>query len=130
MQRTVILVSGSRNWVDEEAVYKRLVRYPQVDSVLIHGGARGADLICAAKARSLSFQTHCYNYFKDLGKAGGPKRNSCMLGAAINMIRFGYKPFFEAFPMTDSVGTYDMIRKIKEYNNDDRCIVPFAIHIA
>jgi hypothetical protein len=48
-----ILVTGSRNWDDEHAIEKVLhnafiTAGSRMDTVLVHGGARGADTIAAA----------------------------------------------------------------------------------
>lgn len=84
-----ILVTGSRNWDDEEAIYDALmeVRYTPGERVtLVHGGASGADEIAARLARDMGFHVEVHNAeWKRYGNGAGPIRNLHMvsLGADI-----------------------------------------------
>lgn len=52
-------MTGSREWADHATIYRALVQV-MVESedrpVLVHGGARGADLMASAIARRLGFE--------------------------------------------------------------------------
>lgn len=50
-----ILLFGSRTWTDYEAIRQRLVKFP-ADTVVIHGGAGGADSLGGRVAKSLGFE--------------------------------------------------------------------------
>jgi hypothetical protein len=53
-----ILCTGSRDWTDAEtiraAIRQAALRCP--DAVVVHGAARGADLLAGAAARALGLQ--------------------------------------------------------------------------
>jgi len=74
-----VLVCGSRDWCNEAVVRKALTLLP-VGTVIIHGGARGADTIADTIARALKFEVRVYPAdWIGGGKAAGPIRNSRML---------------------------------------------------
>lgn len=84
---------------------------------IIHGGAKGADLIADEWAvvnwcPILEFKADWDKY----GKSAGPIRNQ-------QMIDEGKPDFFIAFPTENSVGTWDMIRRC-----DKAKIKGIAIH--
>ena len=103
---TRILVTGSRNWKDEEAIRRELEEFPQ-GTPLAHGAAPGADRIADKVGRSLhlivvpfpaDWQRH--------GNGAGPIRNQRMLDE--------FRPTLViAFPLPESVGTWDMVRRAK-----------------
>src|SRR5512146_256267 len=74
-----VLVCGDREWDDFDLIYERMGGLPE-GSVVIHGGARGADKLAgrAAKERGHKVQVFVADWDK-LGKSAGPRRNSQML---------------------------------------------------
>ena len=91
-----ILVTGSRYWANEtrirEELLKQFVRFkPQSETILVNGGATGADSLAAhvwGKA-GLPVETH-YAEWDTHGKAAGPIRNQKMvdLGADVCLAFF------------------------------------------
>lgn len=47
-----VIVCGSRNWTDREQIANRLFALP-VDSVIVHGRAKGADQIAGQESQKL-----------------------------------------------------------------------------
>lgn len=74
-----LLVCGSRNWTDVDAVAERLEKY--LPSVIIHGGCpSGADRTAAGWAHVFQVPTEVFPANWTLnGKAAGPIRNRQML---------------------------------------------------
>jgi hypothetical protein len=84
-----ILVTGSRDWDDEETIYYALrddVPFLDRQPVVVHGTAKGADSIADAAARALRYRVerHPANWQIN-GKRAGFIRNAHMvnLGADI-----------------------------------------------
>lgn len=83
-----ILVTGSRDWADYPAVVAAIAEAANGDpaAVVVHGGARGADLMADTAARSLKLgvEVHPANW-QALGKSAGILRNRFMvdLGADV-----------------------------------------------
>jgi hypothetical protein len=87
-----ILVTGGRNYDDAEVVWDALSKIDSASSippgeiVLIHGGASGADRLCAAAAKELGWQTEVYHAHWDLhGKMAGPLRNAEMADSGADL---------------------------------------------
>lgn len=118
MKRTAVLITASREWTDHARMFERLKRYPK-GTILIHGGARGGDLIAASIGRQLGFTIHEYPYFGDLGNAGGHARNRCMFAVLLMIMKHGFDCYVEAFPKGESRGTRGMISHVRAYNSDD-----------
>ena len=74
----VVLVCGSRKWTDPEPIRKALQWLPE-GSVIIHGGAAGADSLAGLVAESLGHHVAVIkaNWLRH-GKSAGPKRNAAM----------------------------------------------------
>lgn len=119
MTRIAILVTGSRDWTDREALEGALAEVcrqasPRL-SVLIHGDARGADQMAAAYAecdwgiRPLAMPAP----WGDYGKRAGVMRNAWMVDLLVNLRACGYECHVIAFPLPTSVGTYDCIRRAR-----------------
>lgn len=125
MTRTAVLVTGSRNWTDYATIRARLALYP-AGTILIHGdcGAllpekerasyydwhKGADKIAEDVGRERHFNIWPLPYFADLGKRGGPARNSCMLNILAQLSGSGFVCAVEAFPIGASAGTRGCIK--------------------
>jgi len=106
-----ILVTGSRYWRDlhtvevalREVWLKHHAGAAPEDTVVVHGGARGADACAAVLAPRMGFKVEEHPADWDRhGKAAGPIRNQYMvdLGADVCL----------AFPIGESRGTRDCIR--------------------
>jgi hypothetical protein len=73
-----VLVSGDRDWTDTELTLQRLLTLP-IDTVLVHGGAPGLDLIAAEIGKYLGFTIYKEPAkWKLYGRAAGPIRNERM----------------------------------------------------
>lgn len=97
-----VLVCGSREWDDAQAVSRFLASYGCHDTV-IHGAARGADMLADKVARSRRCTVESYPAdWEQHGKAAGPIRNQQMLdeGRPSLVIAFG-----------QGKGTDDMVRR-------------------
>lgn len=100
-----ILVTGSRDFDDDELMLKALLWARQtfnpdgLDRItLVHGGARGADLIASDWAPALGFsQEEHPAYWNNHGKAAGHIRNWEMVKAGADICL--------AFPLGESRGT-------------------------
>lgn len=106
--RTVIITSGTRaeSEATKRAVWDALLPFKDLPYViLIHGAATGADTYAKKTGMHFGWEVHGYPYFKDLGAAGGPKRNVAMTGVAQVLLRAGFVGHGLAFPDDKSVGT-------------------------
>lgn len=101
-----VLVCGGRDFSDETAVINALFRLEEEHgdfTEVVHGGARGADILAGkfARLRRASEIIFRANWKRD-GKAAGPLRNQRMLNET--------KPSLViAFP--GGRGTADMVRR-------------------
>lgn len=74
-----VLVCGSRTWNDARTVRERLWALPR-GTTIIHGAARGADILAATQARSLGLAERAFPAdWRGLGKRAGIIRNLAML---------------------------------------------------
>lgn len=108
----IVLVCGGRDYKDIETANFVLdaLHKEHKFTLLIQGGAKGADLFARAWARSrgVKFETEDANWEKH-GNAAGPIRNELMLTM--------YSPnLVVAFP--GGPGTEDMVRKSKAHGVD------------
>lgn len=108
--RFVVIVTGSRSWTDERSMNRRLCRYPQ-GTLVIHGGAKGADMIADEIASDLGFRILVEPYFSDSGNLGGPLRNELLIDLGCTYARHGYLVTVEAFPLQGCTGTLDCMRR-------------------
>lgn len=106
-----VLVCGSRDWFDWGPIERELAKLPP-GTIIVHGGARGADTIAGEVARRLGFEVRRYPADWDrFGKGAGPIRNAQMLreehrpSEPIDMVLAFSKNF------AASRGTADMVRK-------------------
>ena len=81
-----VLVTGSRDWADRQAIAAALRDWQAPGAVLVHGGARGADRIAAALWRSwgLRDEPHPADWHRH-GRAAGPIRNQQMVAAGADV---------------------------------------------
>jgi hypothetical protein len=100
-----ILVCGGRDYINKSKVFQVLNLYTSVQ-VIIHGAARGADLLAREWAvihnvPELAFKADWDRY----GLGAGPRRNAQMLAE-------GHPDLVIAFP--GGRGTADMIKKARK----------------
>ena len=76
-----LLVCGSRKWSDAETIRAWLRRMP-AGTIVVHGGAAGADTLAGEVARELGFEVRVYPAEGTrFGRSAGPRRNEQMLAA-------------------------------------------------
>ena len=103
-----VLVCGGRGYFNAEKVNKTLdeLNEEKKITVIIHGGATGADALAEKWAESRFVRPHRFPIFKEdwkkYGKAAGPLRNT-------RMLLLGKPDLVVAFPGHD--GTNDMIKQ-------------------
>lgn len=106
-----ILVTGSRDWTDQDAIATALAetaakllptdRYRAV--TLVHGAARGADSIAAEVAEFLGWGVAPYPAaWATFGKSAGHRRNAVMVASGADICL--------AFPLGESRGTRGCMR--------------------
>lgn len=102
-----VLVCGSRHWCEiGEGEIARQIALSGA-TVIIEGGARGADRIARLVAEKLGLEVVTFDAdWEKHGKAAGPIRNQQMLDE-------GKPDLVLAFPLRGSIGTYDMIRRAR-----------------
>ncbi len=111
-----VLITGSRNWTDEESI-RRLIDSLPNDAVVIHGACpTGADAIAdrLAKARGLAV-TAFEAEWESFGFAAGPLRNE-------EMVCVGMPTEAHAFPLPGSRGTWDCVRRCRKKG------IPVTVH--
>ena len=109
MKTFKIMVTGSRHHTDGDLIWGTLDDI--VDGfagdnrvLLIEGGATGADRIARAWASSRNYDIETFKADWDrLGRAAGPFRNQKMVDQDPDYVA--------AFPLSDSRGTWDAIRR-------------------
>lgn len=102
----IVLVTGDRNWTNRKKIAAELYKRRKKIKLLIHGGARGADLIADEFARVMGIQTAEFAAnWTFHGRAAGPIRNQ-------NMIRFIKPDLVLAFHgnLKKSKGTQHMVK--------------------
>ena len=82
----LVLVCGSRGWNDRDAIERRLPDLPP-DTVILHGGARGADRLAGdvAKALDLCVEVMPADWAR-YGRSAGPRRNFVMIGRRPDLV--------------------------------------------
>lgn len=119
-----ILVTGSRNWTDEDFIYQKLdqalIDMEATNShyiCLIAGGAEGADRIARNWAYDRNFSIDYREFpaeWDTYGRSAGPKRNQKMVDwAAIALTEPHSRITVRAFQIGNSPGTADCLRRAK-----------------
>jgi hypothetical protein len=86
-----ILITGSRTWTDKVTVNQALrdawLTFGRpYGTIVVHGGARGADYIADVYAKRLGFQTEKHDAnWEQFGKAAGYLRNREMVDAGADI---------------------------------------------
>lgn len=104
-----VIVCGSRYWTEPEPI-RNVIRWVATNgrsSVVIHGGAPGADTLAGfiAQSEGLNVLTFPADWER-WGKRAGPIRNTQMLASGRPEMVFGFTN-----DLTQSRGTADMLRK-------------------
>jgi hypothetical protein len=89
MRAMRVLVCGSRDWSDRDAIASALTGLPgeHYEIEVIHGGARGADRIAAEEAEALGFSTRAFPAdWQTHGRRAGILRNLQMLDERPNIV--------------------------------------------
>ena len=103
-----VLCCGDRNWNDADKIRERLRRLP-AETVIVHGGANGADLLAGDIALSLGFTVEGHPAeWSRYHRAAGPIRNQEMLDSGVSLVLA-----FHA-DLKKSRGTADMVRRAKK----------------
>jgi hypothetical protein len=101
----IALFCGSREWTDRERIRRDLESLPE-GSVVIEGGARGADRIAREEAKALGIHVATVPALWDhYGRPAGYRRNEAMLRLQPDLVY--------AYPL-DGPGTANMIRAAEE----------------
>lgn len=101
-----VLICGDRNWADKAFIRKKM-RALEPGTVVVHGAAKGADLLAGEVAEEMGFEVHPYPAaWSVFGRAAGPIRNTQMLDEEDPDIVWGFHDWIE-----NSKGTRDMMRQ-------------------
>lgn len=104
-----VLITGSRDWVAVRPIFAALDRLHQHDPhlVIVHGAGSGADRIAKLWAiqQGVPYEPHPADWGR-YGKAAGPIRNQQMVALGADLCL--------AFPLPQSRGTYDCMRRARE----------------
>lgn len=109
-----VIVTGSRGWSNRDLIADVLADLPG-DSVVVHGGARGADRIAHQEAQKLGLLLEVHEAdWEGLGKLAGFIRNQAMadLGADLCI----------AFWDGSSHGTQDMMGRASSRGIPIECV--------
>jgi hypothetical protein len=101
-----VLITGSRTWGNVHAIRRELEKLSS-GSIIIHGGARGADTIADSIARELDLEVLVFRAeWARFYRAAGVIRNEAML-------KEGKPDLVLAFheEIATSKGTHDMVRR-------------------
>jgi hypothetical protein len=104
-----VIVCGGRKFNDFQKMATAMTLIPQ-NSVIVHGGAKGADHLAykIATIRGMTTEAHLADWKKH-GKAAGPIRNQAMLDTLDPK-----RDFVLAFPDPESKGTWDMVERARK----------------
>lgn len=105
-----LAIVGSRNFNNQEYfnnIIDQFIETNGVPSMIISGGASGADTLARnyAITRNIQLIEHMADWSK--GRGAGPERNTKIVNDCDIMI---------AFPSNESKGTFDSIRKCQKMN--------------
>lgn len=83
--------------------------YPR-DTVVLHGGARGADSLVAGACSEYAIQAVSHPFFRERGTAGGPIRNALLVKLLTIYQSYGYQTAVEIFKLNGAanVGTENL----------------------
>lgn len=102
-----VLVCGSRHWSDAVKIKDRLSKLPP-DTLIIEGGAKGADTMAFLVARSLGLKVMDFKAdWEKYGKMAGPIRNRQMLDQVPDLVIAFHED------LAKSLGTRDTVNEAK-----------------
>lgn len=102
-----VIVCGSRGWTDSAKIAERLAALPK-NTLVVHGGARGADKIAAREATKLGLKVQLHGAkWERYGKTAGLIRNHEMAAAGADLCL--------AFWDNRSSGTKHMIAEARKH---------------
>lgn len=110
-----VLVCGSRDWEDFDAIMRVMVFLQGAaghgkEIVVIHGACRGADQLADRVAKYMGFETEPYPADWDAhGRAAGPIRNQQMLDDGQPDLVLAFHP-----DIKQSRGTKDMVNRARK----------------
>lgn len=126
-----ILVTGSRDWADRDAVYNALLPFYEKSHtrvVLIHGDARGLDRMAAAEAERFGWTIlPMPAQWARYGNGSGPERNKEMCEVLSSLREVGYECHVLAFPIEvprRPSGTRNCMKLSREYGFVPKVIAP------
>jgi len=100
-----VIICGDRYWDNEDLIFNELSNLPE-GTIVVHGGAKGADTIGGMVAMRLGFEVRVYPAeWERYGRAAGIIRNSMMLEEKPDLILAFHSN------IEKSKGTKDMINK-------------------
>jgi hypothetical protein len=114
-----VLVFGSRYWVDQVPIHNRLKHLPP-DTIIVHGGCRGADNIAGFVADLLGFEVRSYPVSQlewDItGPSAGHARNQHMLDEEHPAPDSTYIDLALCFHVREDLGrgSRDMMSRVKK----------------
>ena len=110
---TAVIVTGSRDWTDTDAIRIALQELPQ-GSIVIHGAQRGADTIAGRIAKTMGHTVEpCHAAWTRLGRRAGPLRNRAMVQRLEALREAGGDCYVLAFPLPESKGTRNCIEQAR-----------------
>ena len=102
----VIVVTGDRYWAFYDIILETLRAYPP-DTVIVEGGARGADTFARLAAQKLGLECRTYPaQWQVYGRSAGPIRNRAMLELERPDLVLAFHNHLQ-----QSKGTKDMLRQ-------------------
>lgn len=105
-----VLVTGGTAYDREDRIDAELTRFPD-GTLLIQGGAKGADGHAARLGDRRSFFIATVPYAGFLGRRGGPARNAKMVDLLAGLRAIGYECHVLAFG--GDAGTDDCVRQAR-----------------
>lgn len=111
---TRVILCGDRSWSDWTAIVKVLRSFDPRTTLVITGGAPGADTLAERAAEALGFQARVVMRaeWEKYGRAAGPRRNQQMLDALLGGDASDHRQvigFHDS--LADSKGTKDMLTR-------------------
>lgn len=75
-RKLTLIVSGDRNWLDREKIRNVLTEFDPATTLIVEGGARGADSLARQEAEKMGFEVITVKAeWHKYGKAAGALRN-------------------------------------------------------
>ena len=94
----VILVTGARDWNDEQLIYEKLKEFVSRKVLIIHGCCQGVDMISDKVGKNLGFDILAKPAeWSHYGRAAGPIRNKEMINEVLKYKNLGVETIVYAF---------------------------------